>query len=143
MVAIRQDDAERRAELAENLDSDLAEAFGVDIESDDLDEIEDFIDFAESAKECELAAAYYICEIVGKSYAEAVSDMTSSHRCNDVYVTTDPKELFKYFTDEIPTHLQFYFDWKLFLSDMQSSGDLTEFDFNGSTYYTESIKLCL
>lgn len=93
-----------------------------------------FLAIIEDVPAYQLPALFYLCDVHGYNMEEAMN------KIDDVTIYTGElkdaaEELFdECYAHEIPDHLKHYIDYDAFARDCEMGGDMTEFEFAGSTY---------
>lgn len=94
--------------------------------------LEDYFDLVEDLDGDQMAALYLLVDQLGYVVSNALD------RIDDVQLTQDTKE--QYVDDllddvyDVPASLRRYIDVKSLASDMESNGELIEFEFGGTDY---------
>jgi len=94
----------------------------------------EFLAIIEDVPAYQLPALFYLCDVHGYNMEEAMN------KIDDVTIYTGElkdaaEELFdECYAHEIPDHLKNYIDYDAFARDCEMGGDMSEFEFAGTTY---------
>lgn len=109
-------------------DAALFEAVGVD--QSNLDTWFELLDLEDHEK----AALYFLCGVHGRGLSEALGIVQDVSLYEGRLIDAATELFDECYAHEIPERLRYYIDYDRFARDCDIGGDMSEFEFNGTTY---------
>ena len=102
--------------------------------------ISQWFDLLDTIEDYQLPALHYLLDNQGETLSEALEHL------DDVMLHEGDAESYAYeymddsgMLDALPEQLKYYFDYKAFTRDMVLNGDVTEFEYDGTTYTAQGV----